>query len=211
MRYYPVCLDIKDKKCLMVGGGKVSTRKIISLIDCGAIVTVVSLEFSKKLQRLAENKMVILEKRCYKVSDLKGVFLVFCTADDKELNWQISEDARKLNIFCNVADMPDKGDFILPAVVKQGDLSIAVSTSGKSPALARKLRMELELQFGKEYSKLLCLMGQLREKLLKEEHDPETHKYIFRKLLDSGILEMIKAGKNSDIDLLLRKVTGICL
>jgi len=204
MRYYPICLDIKNKKCLMVGGGAVATRKVKTLIDCGAIVTVVSLEFSDELNKLSENGMVVLKNEDYNILNLENIFLVFSATDNEKLNLQIANDAKKLKILCNIADLPVACNFILPAVVNRGDLSIAVSTSGQSPALAKQLRIKLEKIFGDEYSKLLSIMGELRKKLLNKKHNHKENKHIFKKLLATEILEMIKDGKNNEIDLLLQ-------
>ena len=148
MRYYPVSLDIKNRKCLVVGGGSVGTRKVKTLVECGAKVTVVSPDVRKKLLELAGSHSIVLKKRVYRQTDLDGMFLVIGTTDDEELNRQISEAAEKLNMLCNIADRPQVCNFILPSIVHRGDLTISISTSGRSPALAKKLRIELEGQFG---------------------------------------------------------------
>ncbi len=141
MRYYPVSLDIKNRKCLVVGGGGVGARKVMTLVDCGAKVTVVSPDVRGNLLELADRGLIILEKRPYRKTDLTGMFLVIGTTDDEELNRQISIDAEKLNMLCNIADRPKVCNFILPSIVNRGDLTISISTSGKSPALAKKLRI----------------------------------------------------------------------
>ena len=134
MRHYPVSLDIKNRKCLVVGGGSVGTRKVKTLLECGAKVTVVSPGVSGQLLELANNASIVLEKRAYREADLDGMFLVIGTTDDEELNRQISIDAGRLNMLCNIADRPKVCNFILPSIVNRGDLTISISTSGKSPA-----------------------------------------------------------------------------
>lgn len=208
MRYYPVNLDVKNRKCLVVGGGSVGTRKVLTLLDCGAIVTVVSLDVSEKLLELADNGSIAWEKRSYLASDLDGMFLVFGTTDDEELNRQISADAEKLNMLCNIADRPEVCNFILPSIVNRGDLVISISTSGKSPAFAKKLRKQLEKQFGVEYAEFLRLMGAIREKLLSEKHEPEAHKHIFEQLINGDLVEMIKNNRKEDINSLLFDILG---
>lgn len=208
MRYYPVSLDIKNRKCLVVGGGGVATRKVATLLDCGAMVTVVSPDVSGKLLALANNNLIVLKKRPYREADLDGVFLVIGTTDDEELNHQISIDAEKLNMLCNIADRPKVCNFILPAIVNRGDLTISISTSGKSPALAKRLRIELEEQFGNEYAELLRLMGAIRKKLLSQKHEPEAHKQLFEQLIGSGLLDMISGNRKDEIDSLLCEVLG---
>ncbi len=208
MRYYPVSLDIKNRKCLVVGGGSVGTRKVKTLVECGAEVTVVSPSVSRNLLELAGRGLILLEKRLYRETDLEGMFLVIGTTDDEELNRQISIDAEKLNMLCNIADRPAVCNFILPSIVNRGDLAISISTSGKSPALARRLRIELEEQFGNEYAELLRLMGAIRKKLLGQKHEPEAHKQLFEQLISRGLLNMIRGNRKDEIDSLLREVLG---
>jgi len=208
MRYYPVNLDILNRKCLVVGGGSVGTRKVITLLDCGATIIVVSPVASEKLLELADNSVITLKKRPYQTSDLDGTFLVIGATDDEELNRQISADAEKLNMLCNIADRPEVCNFILPSIVNRGDLVISISTSGKSPAFAKKLRKELEKQFGEEYAEFLRLMGAIRKKLLRKKHQPEAHKHLFEQLISSGLIEMIKNNKKEDINSLLFEIFG---
>ena len=208
MRYYPVSLDIKNRKCLVVGGGLVGTRKVKTLLDCGARVTVVSPDVRENLLELAGSGLVILKKRSYRKTDLDGMFLVIGTTDDEELNHQISRDAEKLNMLCNIADRPKVCNFILPSIVNSGDLTISISTSGKSPALAKKLRIELEEQFGNEYAELLRLMGAIRKKLLGQKHEPEAHKKLFEQLISRNLLNMIRGNRKDEIDSLLCEVLG---
>jgi precorrin-2 dehydrogenase/sirohydrochlorin ferrochelatase len=208
MRYYPIHLDIKGKQCLVVGGGPVGTRKAITLLNCGAVVTVISPRATETLNELAEAGSITFQKRSYRATDLKNVFLVIGATDDETLNHRISTDADSQNILCNIADRPAACNFILPSIVHRGDLVITISTSGKSPALAKKLRKNLERQFGDEYADLLRLMGAIREKLLRQEHEPEAHKHLFNQLLDNGLLEMIREGKKDDINRLLENTLG---
>ncbi len=208
MRYYPVNLDIKNRACLVIGGGGVGTRKVKTLVDCGAAVTVVSPAASAQLEKMAAAGLIALEKRAYRAADLQGKFLVIGATDDEVLNRRIHADAENLNTLCNIADRPEICNFILPAIVNRGDLVLAVSTSGKSPAYAKKMRKDLEKQFGEEYEPFLLLMGAIRERLLSEEHAPEAHKPLFEKLITAGLLDLIKADQTEQIDALLREVLG---
>lgn len=208
MRYYPIHLDIKNRNCLVVGGGAVGTRKAITLLNCGANVTVVSPEATEQLLELEQTDSIILKKRAYRSTDLDGMFLVIGATNNDTLNRQISNDAERQNTLCNIADRPEECNFILPSIVHRGDLVITVSTSGKSPALAKKLRESLENQFGEEYDHFLKLMGAIRKKLLRQSRHPEAHKHLFNHLIDNGLLEMIRAGRKQDIDRLLRDTLG---
>jgi precorrin-2 dehydrogenase/sirohydrochlorin ferrochelatase len=192
----------------VVGGGGVGTRKVVTLLDCGAKITVVSPDVSGQLLELANNGSIVLEKRSYRKTDLDGMFLVIGTTDDEELNRQISIDAEKLNMLCNIADRPKVCNFILPSIVNRGDLTISISTSGKSPALAKRLRIELEERFGNEYAEFLRLMGAIREKLLSHKHEPEAHKHLFEKLISRDLLDMIRCNRKDEIDSLLCEVLG---
>jgi precorrin-2 dehydrogenase len=208
MRYYPVCLDIKDRHCLVVGGGQVGTRKVRTLLDCGARVTVVSPEVTDELSRLGTQGRIRIALRDYRTADLASAFLVIGATDDPELNRRVHQDAEAAHRLCNIADQPDLCNFVLPAVVTQGDLIVAVSTSGRSPAFARHLRRLLQDQFGPEYGRFLDLMGAIRRRLLAAEHAPEVHKPLFEKLIQNNLLEMIKNDDRSGIDALLAAVLG---
>jgi precorrin-2 dehydrogenase/sirohydrochlorin ferrochelatase len=208
MRYYPVHLDIQNRNVLVVGGGSVGTRKVKTLLDCSARVTVVSPEVSRQLRELAASGDIILAERSYQSEDLNGVFVVIGATDDERLNQQISSDADRLNTLCNIADRPEVCNFILPSIVQRDDLVITISTSGKSPALAKKLRKTLENQFGEEYGTLLQLMGAIRKKLLQQAHKPEAHKPLFEQLINSDLIVMIQAGKTEEIDTLLFDILG---
>jgi len=188
MKYYPVNLDIRNRKCLVVGGGAVGTRKVMTLLDCGAKVTVVSTDVAEKLQELSDSDIIKLEKRPFQISDL--------------------DEAERLGILCNIADRPEDCNFILPAIVNRGDLIIAISTSGKSPAFAKKMRKDLEKKFGTEYAEFLKLMGEIRNKLLSEDHEPEAHKHLFEQLIKRDLVEMIKDRDIAAVNSLLFEILG---
>ena len=208
MKYYPIHLDIKNRDCLIVGGGAVGTRKVNTLIECGARVTVVSPDPTLELIKLASEGSVTLKKRAYRNDDLTGMFLVIGATDDERLNRQISKDAEQAQILCNIADRPEVCNFILPSIVRRGDLVITISTSGKSPALAKHLRQKLESQLGPEYADFLLLMGAIRRRLLSQAHEPEAHKTLFNQLIDSDLIQLMQAGKTEEINSLLYKILG---
>jgi precorrin-2 dehydrogenase/sirohydrochlorin ferrochelatase len=205
MKYYPIFLDVRDRNCLVVGAGEVGTRKAMGLARSGASVRVVSKKFS---QRLGGVEGVILEEKDYETSDLDTVFMVFAATNNNRLNLRIQKEAKEKHILCNIADCPDNSDFILPSVVERGDLVCAVSTSGASPALAKKIRRDLLQMFGPEYTDFLRLMGNLRKKLLEEGHDPLAHKKVFTALVEKQIPALIAAKDEARIDLLLGELLG---
>lgn len=207
-KYYPVNLDVRNRNCLVVGGGAVGARKVATLLDCGARVTVVSPETTEQIDHLAESGALRLEKRAFSTSDLDGHFLVIGATDDEPLNRLIRAEAEKRQMLCNIADFPEGCNFILPAVVRRGDLIIAISTSGNSPAFAKRLRKKIEKEFGPEYDLFLRLMGAIRSRLLLEEHAPESHKPLFEALIEGGLLEKIRQGDPEPVDRLLAEVLG---
>jgi precorrin-2 dehydrogenase/sirohydrochlorin ferrochelatase len=208
MRYYPVNLDLHGRGCLVVGGGAVATRKVHTLLRCGARVTVVSPVITSELLDLVAKEAIVYHARSYDVEDVADNLLVFAATDDKALNLRIQRDAQKKSCLCNVIDNPRRCDFTLPAVVRRGDLTIAVSTAGKSPAFAKHLRLSLEAQFGKEYGPFLTLMGAIRSKLLEGGHDPVAHQSLFAALIEGDLLERIKNRDIEGIDCLLDKILG---
>jgi len=208
MRYYPVNLDIKGRQCLVVGGGRVGSRKVDTLVQCGAVVTVVSAEVSPAVKQLADEKAILLKQRAYRASDVEGMFLVIGATDNETLNRQINADAERLNLLCNIADRPEICNFILPAIVRRGSFVMAISTAGKSPAFAKHVRKRLETQFGPEYGVVLELMGAIRSKLLAGAHEPEVHKPLFEQLIDGDLVALIKDQQIDRIDQLLERVLG---
>ncbi len=208
MKYYPVYLDVKGKPCLVVGGGDVGTRKVKTLLECKAEVIVVSPEATDDLLNLAQSGTIRLRRRVYRREDLDGMFLVIGATDDAKLNASLSQDALGRNLLCNIADRPEACNFILPSIVHRGDLIIAVSTSGTSPAFAKSLRKELENRFGPEYADFLHLLGEIRRRLLQTEHAPEAHKGLFEALIRSDLLQWVKEKDIVRINAHLRKTIG---
>lgn len=205
MKYYPVFLNVKEKNCLVAGGGRVGTRKAATLVRSGARVTVVAKKMCQELEKLPE---IALEKRAFQPRDLDGMFLVFAATNDAQQNRQILAHARAAGVWCNSADAPEKGDFILPAVTSRGDLLCAVSTCGASPALARKIRQDLDRAYGPEYATFLVLMKAIRKRLLATGHDPEGHKTVFRQVMEKNVPALIAEQDITAIDTILAELLG---
>jgi precorrin-2 dehydrogenase/sirohydrochlorin ferrochelatase len=208
MHRYPIFLNIQGVKCLVAGGGKVGTRKAQTLLDCGARVVVVSLQFSDRLQQMAEDANLLLIKRAYRSEDLQNTFLVIGATNDSRVNQRIGIDAHKSGVLCNIADRPESSDFIVPSIIRRGDLTLTISTGGKSPAMAKRIRQGLENQFGNEYSEFFDLMGRIRQELVAQEHAPQRHKQLFETLIDAGLLEMLREKRIDAVDELLQSVLG---
>lgn len=208
MRYYPVSLDINNAVCVVVGGGGVAQRKVDGLLRAGACVTVISPEVTKRINGLALKGKITLVKRGYKKGDLKGARLVISAAGAGSVNRAVFAEAKRRNALCNVVDEPDLCGFIVPSVVDRGSLTIAVSTSGKSPLFAKALRRSLESKLGKEYAVFTELLGAVRSKLLKEGCDYDKKEQVIKKLIDSPALSQIRLGKVKTVDRILESVLG---
>lgn len=190
---YPVFLNMSDRNCLVIGGGKVAARKINDLIAAGAKVTVVSPEFCDKIASLSPK--VSLVKRKYRLGDEKGAFMVFACADDNKVNKEVVKNSKAAGALVNAVDSPEDCDFFVAAKVVRESFILALSTSGKAPAIAKKLRKKLEEQFGPEYGIWVELIGNCRKKLILEsELDNKTKKEMLDKILDLPLIEWIKAG-----------------
>ncbi|MBI2887602.1 MAG: bifunctional precorrin-2 dehydrogenase/sirohydrochlorin ferrochelatase [Chloroflexi bacterium] len=163
--YYPAFLDLAGKKAVVVGGGQVAERKALALLACGAQVTVVSPVLSPRLAVLAQRGAVTALRRAYQQGDVTGAFLVVASTDDRAVNQQASRDARAAGALVNTVDSAQESDFIVPSVVERGDLTVAISTNSRSPALARRLREELERYLTPDYGDLLRVAHQVEEEL----------------------------------------------
>ncbi|MCL4533893.1 MAG: bifunctional precorrin-2 dehydrogenase/sirohydrochlorin ferrochelatase [Bacteroidetes bacterium] len=163
--YYPVFLRLTAGRCVVVGGGSVAARKVGDLLAAGATVRVVAPRVGAELRRLARQGRIELVEREYQAGDLAGARLVISATDDVEVNRAVAEEARRAGAWVNVVDDPSLCDFIVPAVVRRGDLVVAVSTGGKSPALARAVRREIEELLGPEYGTALEVVHSLRREL----------------------------------------------
>lgn len=193
--YYPIFLNLKHKLCVVVGGGGVAERKVKSLLACSAKVLVVSPDLDQELQELHQKGLIQYRQGSFSSEDFLGAFLVIGATDSRQTNSEITKQARKQGILVNIVDSPDECDFIVPATVERGELVISISTGGKSPALARKIRQELEEKYGEEYAEFLDIMGELREVIKKKIPDQPQRERVFQSLIESDIIQLIKMGQ----------------
>lgn len=208
MRYYPVLLDIRDQRCIVVGAGAVGERKVGTLLNCRAKIELIGKILSSTLADLVKEGRVKHLGNQYNDFHLEGVFLVIAATDDSALNYRIAEDARRRGILYNVVDRPDLCSFITPSIINRGDLIVTFSTSGKSPAFAKKLRTQFEEVFGEEYEVFLDLMGRIRERVLSKGKDSSKNRKIFEQLVYSPVLDWIKKGDVESLDSLLINLLG---
>jgi precorrin-2 dehydrogenase/sirohydrochlorin ferrochelatase len=198
---YFVGLKIKGVSCLVVGGGEVAERKVKGLLKAEAMVTVVAPEITAYLSELAAKGLISHCRRSFCVDDLKGRFLVIAATDDQGKNREIAKLSRLQNIMVNVVDSPEESDYFVPSQFFRGDLSIAVSTHGKVPALSKKIRTNLETQFGKEYGPYISLLEMARKQIYESTKIglPEK-KRLIEKLLKIEILNMFREGKQREAE-----------
>jgi precorrin-2 dehydrogenase/sirohydrochlorin ferrochelatase len=208
-KYYPVSLDLTDKRCVIIGGGAVAQRKAERLIECGAQVTIVSRTLTPLLEDRKKANTIEHIDTDYKKQALHGAFMVIGATDRDDVNAQVSQDALSLGMLVNIVDDPDRCNFILPSLVQQGDLSIAVSTGGKSPALARKIKEDLQQLYGPEYESLLTIMGSLRKKILAQGHASEANKAVFEALVHSDMLQAIREGNRGKVKKIIHDASGM--
>ncbi|MGA2353387.1 MAG: bifunctional precorrin-2 dehydrogenase/sirohydrochlorin ferrochelatase [Terriglobales bacterium] len=171
---FPMFMKLTGKPCLVVGAGKVGEPKIAGLIDTGASIHVVAIAASEQVREWARAGKIELELRAFSKNDLDGKFLAVAATASQNLNQLIYHEAQRRNVLCNVVDVPEFCDFYYPAVVRRGDLQIAVSTAGQSPSLAQKIRQQLERQFGQGYAAWVKQLGETRRLILASELDKET-------------------------------------
>lgn len=208
VKYYPIYLDIREKRCVVVGGGDVAERKILRLLECGAVVSVVSRKLTTTLVDMVEYGQIIHVDDNYDQQYLAGAFLVIGATDQEEVNDRIAKDCRARGVMVNIVDDPGRCDFILPSLVNRGSLSIAVSTDGKSPALARKLREDLSVQFGPEYEGYLDLLGWLREMIIAAGRPADDNRDIFTALVNSSLHGHIRAGRWQEAQQIIHDLTA---
>jgi precorrin-2 dehydrogenase/sirohydrochlorin ferrochelatase len=187
---YPVHLNVSGRACLVVGGGPVARRKARGLLEAGALVTMVAPEIDQELAGLT------IERRPYRSGEAADYRLVVTATGDPEVDGQVYADADAAGVWVNSADDPENCSFTLPAVVRRGQLTFSVGTGGRSPAMARWLKAELEAQFGPEHEVLLRLLSEAREVL--RSRGIATEGLAWQQALDSGMLELVRAGREAE-------------
>lgn len=192
--FYPVFINLEGKRSVVIGGGDVAEWKVFGLLDSGAEVTVISPEVTEPLDALARQGRIIIMRRPYRSGDLDDVFLAIAATNSLTTNAEVWREAEERRILINAVDDPTHCSFIAPAIVRQGDLTIAISTGGKSPALAARLRQRLQPLFGPEYAQFLDLLGEVRGELTRRVPDPEQRKAVWYRIVDSDALELIGRG-----------------
>jgi precorrin-2 dehydrogenase len=191
---FPMFLKLEGRQCLVVGAGKVGEPKISGLLETGARIRVVSLDATRTVREWARAGFIELDLRAFSPDDLDGAFLAIVSTNSRTLNERVYHEAQRRGVLCNVVDVPDLCDFFYPSVVRRGDLQIAVSTAGKSPSLAQKIRQQLEKQYGPAYAAWVQELGETRKLILASDLDKERkldllHSLASREALEAALAE----------------------
>lgn len=196
-RLFPMFLKLEDRRVLVVGGGiteaTLAEAKIADLLDTGARIKVIAFDASQTITKWVRAGLIELEERGFVADDLQNVDLVIVATPSPVLNRLVFSEARRQRVFCNVVDIPEQCDFFYPAIVKRGDLQIAISTSGQSPSLAQRLRRQLERQFGLTYAKWVAELGETRREILKSRLTPEQKHELLQSLASREAFEAMVA------------------
>ena len=196
--YYPIFLDIENRDVVIIGGGIVCERKAETMLKYGAKVTIVAPEFTGVIHQYAKEGQVKLKEKRYDESDLDGASIVIASTDDERVNEQIAHDCRRRKIPVNVVDVTPLCEFIVPAIVEAGNIQIAVSTGGKSPAIARTLKEDLQRAIGPEYSEVNDVLGSLRDAAKRTLPTDIDRKKFFDGIIATGVLDMLRKGKRRE-------------
>jgi precorrin-2 dehydrogenase/sirohydrochlorin ferrochelatase len=211
VKTYPIFAVIEDKPCLVVGGGAVGERKVADLMAAGARVTVVSRTLTPELAALADRGKIRYLPEDFREAQVEGMALVMAATDDPQVNARVSAAAQARAIWVNVADEPEYCSFIVPAQVRRGDLTLAISTGGASPALARQVREELQQHFGPEYGPYLDLLRRVRTRVLADRRAHPDNGPLFHRLVNSPLREAMAQGDRARVLSLLHEVLGSVL
>jgi len=193
--YYPIFLNISGKKCVVAGGGQVALRKVRTLLEHGASVEVISPDLCSELSQLAESGEVRVVQRSYRVGDLQDAVIAIAATNESNTNLEVVKEARRKAVLVNVVDDPESSDFIVPSYMRRGDVAIAISTAGRSPALARKIRTRLEKDFGDEYASLALLIDEVRTEVKRQ--GIKVNGDAWQEALDLDLLsDLLRRGNN---------------
>jgi len=206
--YYPMFVDLSGKRAVLVGGGTVASRKAGTLLDAGAELTVISPKLCPSLTKEVERGTIHHISRCYREGDLEGAWLVVAATDDPEVQRQVYEESQWRRIFCFVVAQPSLCTFIVPSMVRRGPLTIAISTGGGSPALAKMLRREMEVEYPEYYGKYVELLGYIRDRIVHSESDPDRRKEKCMALTDPKVREWLKREKWDKILKWMKELSG---
>jgi siroheme synthase-like protein len=207
--HYPVFLDLRGRPCIVVGGEHLAEEKVRGLLAVEAVVTVIAPSLTPALSALAEEGRLLHRARGYQPGDLEGACLVISCQQTPEVAEAVWQEALQRNILINTLDDVPRCQFIAPSIVRRGDLAIAISTGGKAPVLAVRLRQWLEAQLGEEYGRFLTLAGSVRAALARRWPDFGTRRELWYRLIDSDVLDLLRRGDETAAAGRFREILGV--
>jgi len=209
MAFYPVYLRLDGKLCVVIGGGNVAYRKVLTLLEYGGSVRLVSDSIIPDLEKLVQEQKLEYHSKEFSADDLSGAFVVIGATDNPSVNALIYKTASSKGMLVNIVDSPDECNFIVPSIVRSGDLCISISTGGKSPALAKKTRKKLQEEFGDEYAVFLKMMGDMRPKVIENNPNLAERMELFSRVVESDAMELIKSGKTEEAKKKMMEMLGL--
>jgi len=189
--FYPAFIDLENRPVLVVGGGIIAERKVETLLEAGALVTVVSPQITEQLDAYGQSNRISVRQRGFIPSDVDGVSLVISATDDPTTQTEVASIAASKNVLVNTVDKPELCSFIVPAILRRGDITIAISTSGKSPSLAAELRARLDRVLTEEFARTANVLGAVRQEVHRQFAGSDDRKRVFDSIIGSGIIEWI--------------------
>lgn len=206
MRYYPIFIDMAGRRCLVIGGGAVAERKVEALLNAGAKVTVISPSLTCLLRSWGKEGRIKYVSREYRAGELSGYEMAFVATDDQEVNSVVAQEGKERGVWVNASDDLPHCDFILPSVLRRGDLVVAVATGGASPALSRAIREELESYFAADYADLVQVVAEVRQEL--KERSGKASAEAWREALGNGFRRLVAEGRRGEAKAYLMDLLG---
>jgi len=208
--FYPMFVDLEGRRCVVVGGGPIATEKVEKLLDHGAVVRLVSPQITSGLARMIEDGVIAEHReRTYRPEDLEGCFLVIAATNLDPINRMVWQDAEARNMVCNVVDVPPLCNFIVPSIVRRGELALAISTGGASPVVAKHIRRQLDETYGPEWEALVSLLRELRDELKARYLDMPSRRDAVEVLMESDVLRLLAEGDEAGAMELARQVLDV--
>jgi precorrin-2 dehydrogenase / sirohydrochlorin ferrochelatase len=208
--FYPLFADLEGRRCLVVGGGPVGTEKVEKLLEHGAVVRLVSPQITPELRRLVDAGAIAEHRaRAYRSEDLEGCFLVIAATNLDAINRMVWQDAEARNLLCNVVDVPPLCNFIVPSIVRRGELALAISTGGASPVVAKHIRRELERTYGPEWEALVALLRDLRDELKERYADMPSRRDAVERLMATDVVARLRGHDPEAVRELAREVLDL--
>ncbi|MBR6014035.1 MAG: bifunctional precorrin-2 dehydrogenase/sirohydrochlorin ferrochelatase [Selenomonadaceae bacterium] len=199
MKFYPINLNVENKKCVVVGGGKIALEKILGLIEAGAKIEVIAPKFCEEVEELAAQKKINLIREKYSAEKISDGIILIAATNDFKLNQKILSDGREKNFLVNIVDSFD-GDFTVPSRIRRGDFLLAISTGGKSPGFSRFVRQMLEKDFDENFAEGVKIISKYRQDVKKILPTFEERIKFWREVLTEEVWEMLKVGKISELE-----------